>query len=131
MVELNHDRIRLVTATIAAAQSLSAEVDIGAGFRVVAIVTEDGMDATTDELGFEVATASGGTFVPVWKTGGTARHYEPAGGASGIGFACETDVFRGMRFLKVLASDGGVVDAQVAEADITLICVPDAELAAR
>ena len=130
MVELNHDRIRLVEATIADLASLSAEVDIGAGYRVVGVSLPP-MDATTDELGFEHATVTGGTFKPVWKTGGAARHYEPAGGATAISFACETDVFRGMRFLKVLASDGGVVDAQAADRVITLICVPDRELAAR
>jgi hypothetical protein len=126
----SNERRRLVGAYFADGNSKTAEVDIGAGYRVAAVAVPDGLNALSAKLVFEVATASGGAFLPLWKTGGSARHEEPLNGATGLSFAVDggAPLMKGQRFFKLqtlTAADAAQV--QASGDTIVLICLPDDE----
>lgn len=62
-------QLSTVTVTIANGASLSDQADLGAGMSLVGILPDSAWD--TNVMSFTVATASGGTFNPLYTAAGT------------------------------------------------------------
>ena len=125
---MSTERSRTIEVSIANAASLSPEVDLGAGVRLVGIYVGTALEATSVLLGFEAALVAGGTFVPVWGSGGSARYTEVLDGADPLYIALDPVVFKGLRFIKFeTLTTLSASDAQTGVDPFTLVVVPDDE----
>lgn len=96
-------RFGSTTATIADSQTTSAEVDLGGnGLTLVGIIVPSTW--TTASISFTAATASGGTFYPVYNAAGAAIATGSITGGTAIWMALDPADFAGIRFLKLVAS---------------------------
>lgn len=91
------------TATIADGGTSSAEVDLGNyGLTLVGIIVPSTW--ATASISFTAATASGGTFYPVYNAAGAAIATGSIAGGTAVWIALDPADFAGIRFLKLVSS---------------------------
>ncbi|MFQ5850898.1 MAG: hypothetical protein ACE5JU_09955 [Candidatus Binatia bacterium] len=105
------------TATIAAAASLSGEIDLE-GFKIIGIVMPAAWTAAN--LTFQAADVTGGTFQDVFDDAGTEVTVTVAA-ARYIGLDATMPELAGIRFLKIRSGTSAVPVNQAAARTLTLI----------
>ncbi len=106
------------TATIADGQSLSGEVDLG-GHALVGLVIPSGWQTATS-ITFQVASATGGTFVNLYDDAGNEVTVTVAA-SRGVGCDAVAGALAPWRFIKVRSGTSGSAVAQAGGDTITLV----------
>lgn len=91
--------LEIATVTIANSATTSDALNCGTGRTLVGIILPAGISGTT--MTFTTATASGGTYVPVYDVGGASAYSVTIGTSRYV--PLDPRVFAGCRFLKLVS----------------------------